>query len=118
MPILFVYGSLKRGCYNNPILIKGGAKFLGEIELRGYELCTTHCLYPYMVKSDNGGKVRGELWDVPEETYQLIRQMELGAGYKEVSMGSIIFYLYPREKLPANAKKIESGDWKESYFYS
>jgi len=71
MLLLFVYGSLKRGCYNNYLLREGGAKFLGEMELKGYELYTTHGYYPYMVESNNS-KVKGELWEVPEETLQVV----------------------------------------------
>jgi len=115
MPLLFVYGSLKRGCYNNYLLTQGGAKFLGECKIAGYELYTTHGYFPYMVESNNSSKVKGELWEVPEETYQRIRRMELGAGYVEVEKEGIIFYVYPRERLPANARKIKSGVWVEQF---
>jgi gamma-glutamylaminecyclotransferase len=63
--LLFVYGTLKRGCHNNRLLT--GQRYVGEAvtvpHYRLYDLGS----YPAMVEDRTGGlAVRGELWEVSE----------------------------------------------------
>jgi gamma-glutamylaminecyclotransferase len=86
--LLFVYGTLKRGCSNHRHL--AGQKFVGLARTPpGYRL---HDLggYPALVaKPDDREGVVGEVWSVDEEA---LRELDLFEGVHEG--------LYRREPLP------------------
>lgn len=65
MPLVFVYGTLKRGKANHHYL--AGQRYLGEASTEPrYQL---HHLgsYPGLVKATPGARVSGEVWEVDEE---------------------------------------------------
>ena len=78
---LFIYGSLKRGEYNNPRCLTG-QKFVREAEtLPQYKLMANE-FYPCMVSSMlNGKEIKGEIWDVDATCLSYLDAMERGAGY-------------------------------------
>lgn len=76
--VIAVYGSLKMGRYNHPI-IQGG-QFLGESKIKG----TMYSLGSYPALIPEGDKeYTVELYRVYDPAYLRVRNMELGAGYKE-----------------------------------
>lgn len=82
MHTIAVYGSLKRGHYNHPAL-EGHSTFLGEDKIKG----TLYSLGAYPAITEEGDNLYDvEIYEVDEEAYQSIRGMELGAGYKEVTL--------------------------------
>ena len=84
MKVVAVYGSLKMGKYNHP-LIKD-CKYLGKSKIE-----TTMYLigsYPAIVDKFGGHTQEThdvELYELDEVTYARVRNMEIGAGYKEVT---------------------------------
>jgi gamma-glutamylcyclotransferase (GGCT)/AIG2-like uncharacterized protein YtfP len=85
--IVFVYGTLKRGFYNNEYWF-ADAKFLGDDKISGYVMLNLGP-YPAIAKIDLAEArehfgVTGELWEVPEDAYLGVKRMEEGAGYTAV----------------------------------
>ena len=57
-----VYGSLKRGFYNNRCFPEG-SKYIKDISLSGYKMLNLGS-YPGVIEGDS--VVHGELWDTPD----------------------------------------------------
>lgn len=74
---LFVYGTLKSRGFNNSWLGQDGV-FLGNAWVHG-ELYKRGL--PYLIKGKD--KIKGEVYDVPENVYRAISTMEYNAGYFE-----------------------------------
>lgn len=88
MKRIAVYGSLKAGKYNHPII--GDSTYLGTVKLKGtlYRVSS----YPALVEGGDKEHV-AEVYEVSDDVYQAVRNMELGAGYKEVEVeGNIVYY--------------------------
>ena len=62
--LLFIYGTLKRGCHNH--FYMHGQQFVGEASTE--PLYRLHNLggYPGMVLSSEGQSIEGEVWDIDE----------------------------------------------------
>ena len=61
--LVFVYGTLKRGFFNNRLL--QDAKFLAECELEGeYAMYSVNGSFPAIVEEEGGTNVHGELYEV------------------------------------------------------
>lgn len=62
--LLFIYGTLKRGCYNHYYM--HGQQFIGEAQTA--PLYRLHNLggYPGMVSASDGQSIEGEVWDIDE----------------------------------------------------
>lgn len=73
--LIFVYGTLKRGCRNNHYL--KDATFLGEAEtIEKYSMKRHRGNYPAAIESDKNFTISGELWLCSEETAQSIDILE------------------------------------------
>ena len=74
VPLLFVYGTLKRGLHNHAFL--AGQEYVGPARtLPHYHLY--HCgPYPGLVAAESGVAVDGELWRVDEETLRRLDDFE------------------------------------------
>ncbi len=71
---IFVYGTLKRG-YCNHNFIKS-SQFIGNAYIKGYDLYDLKD-YPAIIKStDDECIVYGEVYQISEQTLQLIDQLE------------------------------------------
>lgn len=66
---VFVYGTLKRGYGNHPILDRGGATYLGDCEVGDNFTMLDLGMFPGVVRrtGGDGGKVTGEVYQVSEE---------------------------------------------------
>lgn len=74
MPIVFVYGTLKRGDCRHRSL--AGSKFLGLATTEnGYRLFHMG-EYPAMVEDSHGGQIEGELFEVSEATLRVLDEVE------------------------------------------
>lgn len=79
--LIAVYGSLKKGKYNNPLL--EDSEFLGDTKVKG----TLYGLGGYPALLEDGDiEYPAEIYRVSDSVYERIRGMELGAGYKEVEV--------------------------------
>ena len=74
---LFVYGTLKSRGFGNSWLEQAG-KFVGYAWVYG-ELYKRGL--PYLIKGKD--KIKGEVYDVPNNVYRAISTMEYNAGYYE-----------------------------------
>lgn len=121
---VFTYGTLRPGQYNAR-LMAGCARpgFAPEAKLPGHTLYANRSRsYPYLVADDTAeGAVTGNLYECRHnDAFQMVRRMELGAGYTE-SLVTVtlpdgreveaLAWLFNRpEWLGA---RITSGDWVE-----
>lgn len=104
--LITVYGSLKKDRYNHIILV--GSKFLRNTTVTGtlYSLGS----YPALVDEGNS-EYDAEVYEVDEETYASVSNMERWAGYKEVIVDdSIVFYATDTlaERCKESYKQIDS----------
>ena len=83
MKTLFCYGSLRRGFWNHGFLDPENSKFVGIDEIKGKLYAG---VYPFPHAYEEDGKIVGEIWEVEDQTFYRIAQMEIQAGYyfKEV----------------------------------
>ena len=71
--LVFVYGTLKRGFWNNYLLKE--AEFLGEgTTLEKFKLYTVG--FPYALSDGEGLPLRGEVYEVEEETLKRLDALE------------------------------------------
>lgn len=77
MKTIAVYGSLKKGRYNNPMLT--GSKFLGESKIKA----DMYSLGSYPAITDGEDMHNVELYEVDSSVYDRVHSMEIGAGYIE-----------------------------------
>lgn len=79
MKTIAVYGSLKQGKYNHEIM--KNSEYLGATNVVGtlYRVSS----YPAIIE-DGDNSYEAEVYNVGDHVYEMVRAMELGAGYKEV----------------------------------
>jgi gamma-glutamylaminecyclotransferase len=74
MPILFVYGTLKRGDCRHRFL--AGSRFLGlAVTSPGYRLFNLGD-YPALVEDPSGGQIEGELYEVSGHGLRVLDEVE------------------------------------------
>jgi gamma-glutamylcyclotransferase (GGCT)/AIG2-like uncharacterized protein YtfP len=79
---LFVYGSLRMGEYNHRLLTN--ARLIGKRTIGGFKMYSLGS-YPFVTETGNeDDKIVGEVYEIDEDEYLRIRNMELGARYYEV----------------------------------
>ena len=83
---LFVYGTLKKGHRLHGIL--EGQKYLGEfITAPEFDILDYgDGIFPIVVQKKNGFKIKGEVYEVDYATFQLTDSIEIGAGYKPITI--------------------------------
>jgi gamma-glutamylcyclotransferase (GGCT)/AIG2-like uncharacterized protein YtfP len=97
---VFVYGTLKRGYPNNPLL--EGSEFLGEaITVPTYKMVETS--FPVIMPDPNGKPVAGEIYTVDDATLARLDQLEReGRSYDRVMIDATL-PLSNGERLPTRA---------------
>jgi gamma-glutamylaminecyclotransferase len=74
MPLVFVYGTLKRGDCRHRFM--AGSKFLGlATTASGFRLFNLG-EYPAMVEDPSGGQIEGEVFEVSDATLRLLDEVE------------------------------------------
>ncbi len=102
--LLFVYGTLKRGCCNHAQL--AGQTFVAEAETTPGFVLHEVGGFPGLVAQPGGaGQVRGELWSVDADA---LRRLDRFEGVAEG--------LYRREAIPLAGK--DAGRTAEAYVYA
>lgn len=99
MTRLFIYGSLKKGYWNNTRFMTTSA-YVGEAETIPLFRLFDVCGYPWLVLDmENGVAVKGELWDVEPSVLAALDLMEINAGYIRIAV------------------KLEDGSIADTYMY-
>ena len=102
-----VYGSLRRGQYNN---MKSMGKKLSTEKIKGFEM---YSLGPYPCVTKGNDEIIVEVYDVPLNVYEQINAMEIGAGYTkryiQTTQGESVIWIFKNK--PVHGKKLETGDW-------
>ena len=119
MRTIFVYGTLRKGFYNydrfggdeafKPHSVDGNVYIISEYKMY------TNGMYPCIVKSFNkNDKVEGELYHIDDGLFVILRNMEIGAGYRmeeiQVNDGDGIVNAYV---FTMTQKQVDNGMWKE-----
>lgn len=116
---LWVYGSLRKGEYNDYILEH--SKYLGSGIIRGYKLFSLGS-FPFIFRTyDEKDIVVVEGYDVDLFTANIIKEMERCAGYEiddveieviEGDLGIVINgSVFVMEKMCNNYGEVKGGDW-------
>lgn len=80
MEMLFVYGSLRRGCRLCGFYMERG-RFIEEgFTEPEFELVSLSRTVPGLL-SGGVNIVKGEVWELPKEDYDIVAEMEEAAGY-------------------------------------
>jgi gamma-glutamylcyclotransferase (GGCT)/AIG2-like uncharacterized protein YtfP len=97
---VFVYGTLKRGYPNNPLL--EGSEFLGEaVTVPTYKMVRTS--FPVIMPDPSGKPVSGEIFTVDDATLARLDQLEReGRSYDRVMIDATL-PLSNGERLPTRA---------------
>jgi len=80
MRTIAVYGSLKSGKYNHDLL--RGSKYVGLANEKGNMYLVSS--YPAFEPSEEGSDYAFELYEVSDNVFEAVDNMELGAGYDSV----------------------------------
>jgi len=85
---VFVYGTLKRGYPNNPLL--EGSEFLGEaVTVPAYKMVATS--FPVIMPDPSGKPVAGEIFTVDDATLARLDQLEReGRSYDRVTIDATL----------------------------
>jgi gamma-glutamylcyclotransferase (GGCT)/AIG2-like uncharacterized protein YtfP len=111
---LYVYGTLRTGQSNNHYL--NGQKFVQEAITAPNYLLYDNGFYPCMIESENGRAIKGEIWEVTEETMNRLDQLEgVPTLYQRRTIkipnfpNEVIGYIYQKE---INRYKECGVEWK------
>ena len=121
---VFVYGSLKKGFYNNVVL--GDSEFVAVDIVSGYSLISLGA-FPMAIPDPNG-QVIGEVYYVTPETLEKLDRLEgfhidnpYSSMYdRQVVQGemeeNMLMYVAPQRVKASSAKKFEF--WNKGYRYN
>lgn len=116
--LIFIYGSLRRGCVGAMSLRFPNSKFVAEAKVSGnlYDLGE----YPGLLINESGSFVVGEVYEVDDELLAQLDDFEVSSNYVrkqvEVSSGNHRMSCWVYEPEPACyslTKLITSGNWVE-----
>lgn len=104
------YGSLRRNGFNFNRF--GGQIYITTLKLGGFEMYDLNH-YPAVCIGD--GFITCELHSVENKSFEYIKQMEIGANYKEIEIGDNntknIMFIMDKYELK-NYQRISSGNWQ------
>jgi gamma-glutamylcyclotransferase (GGCT)/AIG2-like uncharacterized protein YtfP len=115
---VFVYGTLRRGSEGAMSKRFPPAKFIAEGNVRGslFDLGA----YPGLLTIESGSLVKGEVYQVDNETLSELDEFEASSNYRRkqvdvlLAPGKTTCWIYePDPDLCANCDLITSGDWIE-----
>jgi gamma-glutamylcyclotransferase (GGCT)/AIG2-like uncharacterized protein YtfP len=116
--LIFVYGSLRSGGAGAMSVRFPAAKFIAEAKVSGslYDLGA----YPGLLLNESDSKVRGEVYEVDDETLNKLDEFEASSHYRrkqvELSPGThreIGWTYEPDPEFYSLRTLITSGDWIE-----
>jgi len=113
--LVAVYGSLRKGLYNHGVIEDEQTAFVGETELRGFEM-RDYGSFPYV--HHGNGKIKVEIYLVTEE--KLKEDLDMLEGYPSfynreqvyTKYGKAWIYFIDKENHDIY-NKVKDGDWKE-----
>jgi len=109
-----VYGTLRKGCYNNRILGRK-SKLICKKRIKGFEMFYKNGKdYPVAMKSSKDNSIVVEVYEVPYKIADHIDMLEVQYGYSAIRIKlkhndkiiKPIIYIF-------DFKKIKKGDWIE-----
>jgi gamma-glutamylcyclotransferase (GGCT)/AIG2-like uncharacterized protein YtfP len=116
--LVFVYGTLRRGSERAMSIRFPPAKFIAEGNVRGtlFDLGA----YPGLLANENGSLVKGEVYQVDDETLRILDKFEASSNYRRkqievlLGTGKTVCWVYePDAESCFQRNVIASGDWIE-----
>jgi gamma-glutamylcyclotransferase (GGCT)/AIG2-like uncharacterized protein YtfP len=116
--LIFVYGSLRRGCAGAMSIRFPGSKFIAEATVSGslYDLGA----YPGLLLNESSSSVTGEVYEVDDELLNKLDEFEASTNYcrrqVEISLGTdrkVGWTYEPDPEFYSLRTLIPSGDWIE-----
>ena len=122
--LCFFYGSLKQGFHNYNRFKLNTQQLLGPATTKEKLALVSFWAYPALFRPSDGPafNIKGELYVVDDSILMPIRNMELGAGYREELIDVICHekehqakaYLYPEAQV-AWGKRIQGDEWRGAF---
>lgn len=116
--LVFVYGTLRRGCALSMSVRFPDSKFIADAKVSGslYDLGA----YPGLLLNESNSSVIGEVYEVDDEVLNKLDDFEASSNYLrkqvEISLGDYkrICWIYePNPEFYSHRTLITSGDWIE-----
>lgn len=111
--IVFVYGSLRKGFGNHPLLER--SKYLGEHFTE--DEYTMYSMGAFPVVAEGGGShIFGEVYEVDDNVFSALDRLE---GYpdfynrKQIRTEWGLAWMYYHVEAPAHLPVVESGNWAD-----
>lgn len=115
MNLLFVYGTLKRGGSNSVLM--SDCNYIGDAVLAQNTTLYTNGFFPMMVESSEKSNVKGELYEVPDDTLDSLDHLEGHPHYFERIETSLGEIKLKAESLHPNTKNLIKDKKAYVYFY-
>jgi len=119
MKNMFVYGSLKKKCFNHSLISENPRnKLIRKGDISGYKMYLLQS-YPCIKSSlSNEDEISVELYSLTDEVFEQIDKMEQRAGYDAVEVEDDIgkkgiLHVYNRQVQKENI--ISSGNWTKNH---
>jgi gamma-glutamylcyclotransferase (GGCT)/AIG2-like uncharacterized protein YtfP len=116
--LIFVYGSLRRGCAGAMSIRFPDSKFIAEAKVSGslYDLGA----YPGLLLNESNSPVTGEVYEIDDELLMKLDEFEASTNYcrrqVEISLGTdkkVCWTYEPDPEFYSLRTLIPSGDWIE-----
>ena len=108
---VFVYGSLLSGLSNNRVL--GDSVMIEETTMAIAAKMVSLGSYPALVHGSEISGIKGEIYDVDEQTFQSLDYLEGHPTFYERSLiDDVWVYFLNSEIATARYPEVESGDWR------
>lgn len=110
------YGSLRKDMYNYERFLriygKESMKYIETRTLKGYQLKDLR-FYPAAIAGTLEDIMVVDLFEVSKDCAKHIKDMELGAGYKEITLdiNKETFYMFIMTDRLKERPTVQSGDW-------
>lgn len=107
---ILVYGSLRKGEYNNPYF---NMEYVKTFELPGFKMYSLG-YYPGIKESNKKtDKIVVDHFRVTPESFRRITNMELSAGYslKKVNVNNKDYWIYIYNGYVNEEDRVKDGDW-------
>lgn len=108
---LAVYGSLRKGEYNNKYF---DLKYVKTTKISGFKLYSLGS-YPAITVGDENDSLTVDIMRCNKKTLDSIDRMEFGAGYteKEIVIDEISMKIYIMNKDLSHRYLVKHGDWSK-----
>ncbi len=115
MTRVFIYGSLKKGFYNHQRCNMDKAQFIINTVIHNAKLFSLGSYPAVILDGEEADIVYGEIYDIPDDVFKPIQQMEIGAGYSQrtISINDENVEIFVFDQDSSGFKRVVDGNWTD-----